>query len=607
MFSRFFRNEAPEHEDRLADAGPTPCEGPAADVHDSRVDAGVDSGPGVEVTTPVEGNQEFAREAPPSVDVAELGTEGHDRGKASNGAANDGPTGELAQQQHVPLGEKTDLNEVSAPASSVDPVEQAVPEPSLSRKRRLMSGPRRKVKGRRLARPEDEPARRTYTAEERLLLLDTWQRSGLPAKDFTALVGLSQATLYKWKRSFEEHGPAGLMDQPRGGPRGSRLPEVTKRTILMMKADHPEWGCQRISDMLMRGPALPASPSAVARLLHESGYERVEEPTHPHPDKVRRFERATPNQLWQTDLFTFVLKRQNRRVYLVAFMDDHSRFVTGYGLHASQSTALVLEVLRAAIASYGTPAEILTDNGSQYVTWRGKSAFTKELEKRGVRQIVARPRRPQTLGKIERFWGTLWRECVETAVFLDLGDARQRIGLFIDHYNFQRPHRGVDGLVPADRFFGAAPEVLKTLRQRVASNALELARQGVPKQPFYLTGQLDGQPFSVHREGDRVVLRRAEGQREEVELVPPAEEASCAAGGEQSPEQELARPICPDGSPSMTGRPTDVDPPLPGTSPLDGGLAQMARQSHGPHTQTSAGTPRQPPEDQSRDGRGGVG
>ena len=260
-----------------------------------------------------------------------------------------------------------------------------------------MAGPRRGRKGRRLARPEDEPARRTHTPEERLLLLDTWQRSGLPAKDFAALVGVSKYTLYKWKQQFERLGPAGLMDQPRGGPRGSRLPEVTKRTILMMKAAHPEWGCQRISDMLLRGPALPASASAVARVLHEAGYERVEEPTRPHPDKVRRFERAKSNDLWQSDLFTFVLKRQNRRVYLVAFMDDHSRFITAYGLHASQSSALVLEVLRAGIASYGTPEEILTDNGSQYVTWRGKSAFTKELEKRGIKQIVARPRRPQTL------------------------------------------------------------------------------------------------------------------------------------------------------------------------------------------------------------------
>ena len=243
-----------------------------------------------------------------------------------------------------------------------------------------------------------------------------------------------------------------------------------------------------------------------------------------------RFERAAPNQLWQTDLFTFVLKRQNRRVYLVAFMDDHSRFLTGYGLHGSQSTALVIEVLRAAIAGYGVPAEILTDNGTQYVTWRGKSQFTRELEKLGVRQIVARPKRPQTLGKIERFWGTLWRECVESAVFIDLEDARRRIGLFIDHYNFQRVHSGIDGLVPADRFFRAAPEVLSTLKERVAANALELARHGVPKQPFYLTGQVQGQPFSVHQEGDRVVLQQAGQAREEIELVPPPARAAALIG-----------------------------------------------------------------------------
>jgi transposase InsO family protein len=109
------------------------------------------------------------------------------------------------------------------------------------------------------------------------------------------------------------------------------LPEVTKHAILMMKQDNPDWGCEKISALLLRGPALPASPQAVARVLHEAVYQTEESPTRPHPDKVRHFERARPNQLWQTDLFTFVLKRQNRRVYLVAFLDDHSRFLVGYG------------------------------------------------------------------------------------------------------------------------------------------------------------------------------------------------------------------------------------------------------------------------------------
>lgn len=416
-----------------------------------------------------------------------------------------------------------------------------------------------------LAKKPERP-RMPLSPQQKLLLLDTWQRSGLPARDFGALVNISRHTLYAWKRSFELEGPAGLMEKARMSRR-SQLSEITKRAILMLKQAHPEWGCQRISDMLARGPALAASATSVARVLREAGYEMVEEPTRRHPDRVRSFEREQPNELWQTDLFSFVLKRQNRRLYLVAFMDDHSRFITGFGLHASQSAALVLEVLRAALASYSPPREILTDNGAQYVTWRGKSQFTRELEKRGIKQIVARPRRPQTLGKIERFWGTLWRECLETAIFLDLADARQRIALFIDYYNFQRAHQGIDGLVPADRFFEAAPEVLQTMKQRVAANALELARRGVPKKPFYLTGQLDGKPFSVHREGDRVILRQAGQEREEIDLPPPPPGEADLAGE----SERLPTALCPDGSPTTAWNPPDALP-LPGVSALDATL-----------------------------------
>ena len=186
------------------------------------------------------------------------------------------------------------------------------------------------------------------------------------------------------------------------------------------------------------------------------------------------------------------------------------------------------------------------------------------IEKRGIRQVVSRPRHPQTLGKIERFWGTLWRECVEAAIFLDMGDAQRRIGLFIDHYNFQRPHQGIDNLVPADRFFGAAPEVRQALAARVAANALELARHGRPGNPFYLTGQVGGQPFSVHAEGERVILTGGQG-RQEVDLVAPAGPA---------PAAELPEPVCPAGVVPAAG--PAVAEAAPGTSPLDEGLGGPA-------------------------------
>ena len=391
--------------------------------------------------------------------------------------------------------------------------------------------------------------------------LSTDDRNKLPAGDFAELVGVTKHTLYAWKKRFDDLGPGGLMDKPRGRV-GSKLPDLTKRSILMLKQAHPDYGCQRLSDMLLRGPGLPASAGAVARVLQEAGYVVEERPTQPHPDHVRSIERATPNQLWQTDLFTFMLKRQNRRVYLVAFMDDHSRFIVSYGLHASQSTALVLEVLRAGITSCGNPEEILTDNGAQYVTWRGKSAFARELEKRGIRHVIARPHRPQTLGKIERFWGSLWRECLEAAVFVDLADAQRRIGHFIDFYNFQRTHQSLAGLVPADRFFHAAPEVYKTLQARVAANALDLAKNGLPKTPFYLTGQVGGKSFSVHAEGERVIMTQEGEQRREIELTAPP-----------PPPETMPLPLAGQG---VVKDPSPMPEELPpGVSPLDEGLRQM--------------------------------
>ncbi|MDY0170800.1 MAG: hypothetical protein RBS80_29935 [Thermoguttaceae bacterium] len=122
----------------------------------------------------------------------------------------------------------------------------------------------------------------------------------------------------------------------------------------------------------------------------------------------------------------------------------------------------------------------------------------------------------------------------------------------------------------------------------MAENARELARHGVPKRPFYLTGQVEGRPFSVHREGDRVILHQAGAAREEIELAPPHDDPARDDGqhpveahgnGTPShpippvpPEQTadaLPVPVCPDGSPSSRWAPS-APPWAPGTSALDG-------------------------------------
>ena len=159
-----------------------------------------------------------------------------------------------------------------------------------------------------------------------------------------------------------------------GGRRsGGRLPELTKRTILMLKQAHPEWGCQRISDMLVRGPALPASASAVARVLREAGYEMEEVPTRAHKAPVRTFERAKPNQLWQTD-FTYLKVNVWGWYYLSTILDDYSRYIIAWKLCSTMRAEDVTDTLDMALAASGLDQanvrgrpRLLSDNGSSYV------------------------------------------------------------------------------------------------------------------------------------------------------------------------------------------------------------------------------------------------
>jgi transposase InsO family protein len=379
-------------------------------------------------------------------------------------------------------------------------------------------------------------------ARDRLTILTMWIRSGLQAKEFSRYVKVSPQQLGAWRRAFDQYGPAGLEPKPQGPGKGSRLPAPTRRAILLMKETHPDWGIDRLHDMLLRTEGFQASAGAISRLLKEEGYQAEEVPSQRHPDQVRRFERAKPNQLWQSDLFTFTLLPSSRRVHVVAFLDDRSRFVTGHGVSGSSSSGFVIEVFRTAVANFGAPEEVLTDRGPQYHAWRGKSAFHKVLSSMGIEHLLARPRHPQTVGKTERFWKTLWSESLSSRRPREVGEAKERIGHFVDFYNFRRTHQGIQGLVPADLYFEAAPEVRKTLEERVAANALELARHGKPRKPFYLTGRVGDESVSLHAEGEKVVLTKEDGTREEVDLG--------AKGRREEEDPEPPEAAAPAGRPS---------------------------------------------------------
>src|SRR3989449_10764667 len=131
--------------------------------------------------------------------------------------------------------------------------------------------------------------------------------------------------------------------------------------------------------------------------------------------------------------------------------------MVGFGLYASSSGALVREVFEGAIANYGAPEEVLTDQGPQYHTWRGTSEFARLCARRGIRQVVARARHPQTLGKIERCWGTLWRGGGGGGGVAGRGGARRRGGRVPPIEQLPGEPPGVGGVGGGAAGFSAAP------------------------------------------------------------------------------------------------------------------------------------------------------
>ncbi len=342
--------------------------------------------------------------------------------------------------------------------------------------------------------PELPAAYKLAAVQERLRGTD-WD-------DVAKAFGVSRAAVVKWVKAFRDGGPSAL-ESKRGKTNSQRKKSntVKREQVVALKQQHADWGTRRIRDVMARFEALGVSEQQVRRILHDEGLIEPVEPRGEREHPPRRFERATPNQLWQSDIFTFRLRRAER-LYLCVFMDDHSRFIVGHALAHHQKSALVMEAFERGIAAYGQPTEVLTDNGRQYTVWRGRTAFEETLARMGIQHIRSRPQHPQTLGKVERYWKTLWDEFLGRTVFAHVVDAQRRLEHFISHYNFQRPHQALDGLVPADRFFKAAAHVRAEVERAIAANELRLAMEQPARKPFYVVGQLGDQRLSISAGGE---------------------------------------------------------------------------------------------------------
>jgi putative transposase len=173
----------------------------------------------------------------------------------------------------------------------------------------------------------------------------------------------------------------------------------------------------------------------IHKVLKEMGLAR-DEPRKKERRKWVRYEREFSNSLWHAD-WTLIPGKG----WMMVYLDDASRFITGYGLFPEATSQHSLEVLKQAIAKWGKPASILTDRGIQFYAeeagdrLRGLTVFEKYLIEEDIRHVLSRVNHPQTNGKAERFFGT-----VKAKLPMFLGD----VDGLVKWYNEVRPHMSLN-------------------------------------------------------------------------------------------------------------------------------------------------------------------
>jgi Integrase core domain len=107
-----------------------------------------------------------------------------------------------------------------------------------------------------------------------------------------------------------------------------------------------------------------------------------------------------------------------------------------------------------AAQRFGLPAGVLSDNG---LCFSGKLRgfevlFEANLRDLGIRPFNGRPYHPQTTGKVERFQQTLKKWLRQQPLAADLAELQAQLDKFCHIYNHERPHQGIGGITPIERF-----------------------------------------------------------------------------------------------------------------------------------------------------------
>jgi transposase InsO family protein len=307
---------------------------------------------------------------------------------------------------------------------------------------------------------------------------ELYHNQKLSVKELAIRNGKTERTIYRWIRTDDQ---AKLLDQHQPKKKHKRTrkypPEIFSR-IIELKKQLPQRSAPAIWKIL-KNEFLDKIPSisTIRKYIQEQGLTYKRDP----PGKgYIKFERKRPNDLWQIDIAGVQTVGHLGKLYLIALLDDHSRFIVAAEYFKTQKGINVIKVIRDAVLAYGRPNQILADNGTQFRNIIGElgTKYTKLLEGLDIKPIFAKPNHPQTKGKLERWFGTIKQMFLVEARFYikthpkySLPDFNLLLKNWLDWYNSKKPHRSLPyNCPPIKRFLETEDRVFRPLQAKVNWN-----------------------------------------------------------------------------------------------------------------------------------------
>jgi transposase InsO family protein len=279
-------------------------------------------------------------------------------------------------------------------------------------------------------------------------------RKKLPFSTLCKEFGISRTLGYKILKRYQAEGIQGLevhSKAPHTHP--NKTSKHVEESILKVRDDYPTWGSRKIKAYLIKKGIknLPAI-STINEIVKRYGYISEEESVK--RKELIRFERPTPNDLWQMDFKGQFQLGNKQSCFPLTILDDHSRFSLCLKACVDEAFLPVKNQLIYTFKEYGLPNQINVDNGRPWgnsclVRYTALTVWLMQLD---IIVSHSRPRHPQTNGKNERFHRTLKEDVLNNKKMSTFVQVQKLFNKWRYIYNYERPHEGIGMQVPAQRY-----------------------------------------------------------------------------------------------------------------------------------------------------------